>query len=103
MKSLRLKISLIVLAVMVVSFVSIAWISIRSAKHSLEEEMTKSLIESVHATADSIKAKNAREFKMIETLASLPSIRNPNVDLLEKTHTIYEAMYIFLIQMDLHG
>ena len=93
MKSLRLKISLIVLAVMVVSFVSIAWISIRSAKHSLEEEMTKSLIESVHATADSIKAKNAREFKMIETLASLPSIRNPNVDLLEKTHTIYEAMY----------
>ena len=93
MKSLRLKISLIVLAVMVLSFVSIGWIAIRSAKQSLEEEMTKALVQSVHAAADTIKAKNDREFKMIETLASLPNIRNPKVDLLEKTHTIYEAMY----------
>lgn len=93
MKSLRVKISLIVLVIMILSFVSIALISIRSAKTSLEEEMTKALVQSVHAAADTIKAKNDREFKMIETLASLPSIRNPNVDLLEKTHTIYEAMY----------
>lgn len=93
MKSLRLKISLIVLVIMILSFVSIALIAIKSAKTSLEEEMTKSLIQSVHAAADTIKAKNDREFKMIETLASLPSIRNPNIDLLEKTHTIYEAMF----------
>ena len=93
MKSIRIKISLIVLAVMVISFVSIGFIAIKSAKNSLEEEMTKALIESVHAAADTIKAKNDREFKMIETLASLPNIRNPKVDLLEKTHTIYEAMY----------
>ena len=88
MKSLRLKISLIVLAVMVLSFVSIGWIAIRSAKHSLEEEMTKALVQSVHAAADTIKAKNDREFKMIETLASLPNIRNPKVDLLEKAAQI---------------
>ena len=93
MKSIRIKISLIVLAVMILSFVSIGWIAIKSAKHSLEEEMTKALVQSVHAAADTIKAKNDREFKMIETLASLPNIRNPKVDLLEKTHTIYEAMY----------
>lgn len=93
MKSLRLKISLVVLATMVLSFVSIAFISIRSAKTSLEEEMTKALVETVHATAETIKAKNEREFKMIETLASLPSIRDVEVDLLEKTHIIYEAMY----------
>ena len=79
MKSLRLKISLIVLVIMILSFVSIALIAIKSAKTSLEEEMTKSLIQSVHAAADTIKAKNDREFKMIETLASLPSIRNPNI------------------------
>ena len=78
---------------MILSFVSIGWIAIKSAKHSLEEEMTKALVQSVHAAADTIKAKNDREFKMIETLASLPNIRNPKVDLLEKTHTIYEAMY----------
>lgn len=93
MKSLKLRISLIVLIIMVLSFVSIGWISIKSAKNSLEDEMTKALVQSVHAAADTIKAKNDREFKMIETLASLPSIRNPDVDLLEKTHTIYEAMY----------
>lgn len=93
MKSLRLRISLIVLVVMVLSFVSIAFISIHSAKISLEEEMTKSLVESVHAAAEAIRAKNEREFKMIETLASLSNIRNVDVDLLDKTHTIYEAMY----------
>ena len=93
MRSLRLKISLIVLTVMVVSFASITFISIRSAKNSLEKEMISALEETVHSTADTIKAKNEREFKMLETLASLPEIRNPKVDLLQKTHTIYEAMY----------
>ena len=93
MKSLKLKIGLIVLIIMILSFASIALISIRSAKHSLEEEMTNALIESVHATVDTIKAKNEREFKMLETLAALPEIRSSNIDLLEKTHTIYEAMY----------
>ena len=93
MRSLRLKISLIVLTVMVISFASITFISIRSAKNSLEKEMISALEETVHSTADTIKAKNEREFKMLETLASLPEIRNPKVDLLQKTHTIYEAMY----------
>ena len=93
MKSLRAKISLLVLIIMIISFFSIAFISIRSAKVSLEEEMTKSLVESVHAAVDTIKAKNDREFKMIETLAALPDIRNPDIDLLDKTHTIYKAMY----------
>ena len=42
---------------MILSFVSIGWIAIKSAKHSLEEEMTKALVQSVHAAADMIKAK----------------------------------------------
>ena len=59
MKSLRVKISLIVLVIMILSFVSIALISIKSAKNSLEDEMTKALVQSVHAAADTIKAKTA--------------------------------------------
>lgn len=94
MKSLRLRISLITLVVMIFSFVSIGFIAIRSARESLEEELTKALVQSVHATADSIKVSNDKEFKMLETLAALPEIRNPEISLLDKTHTIYGAMSI---------
>ena len=77
---------------MIVSFISIGFISINNAKSSLEKEMSKTIVESVHATADSIRASNDKEFKMLETLASLPEIRNPDINLLDKTHTIYGAM-----------
>ena len=92
MRSLRLRISLITLVVMIISFVSIGFIAIKSARESLEEELTKALVQSVHATAESIKASNEKEFKMLETLAALPEIRNPDISLLDKTHTIYGAM-----------
>lgn len=92
MKSLRAKISIVVCIAMIVSFTSIAFISIRSANRSLEKEMTKALVESVHATADAIDATNQKEFKMLETLAALPEIKNPEIDLLDKTHTIYAAL-----------
>ena len=92
MKSLALKISLISLVVMILSFICVGFISIKSAKTSLEKEMSKTIVESVHATADSIRASNEKEFKMLETLASLPEIRNPDISLLDKTHTIYGAM-----------
>ncbi len=92
MKSIRLKIGFITLLIMVIAFTSIGLISIITAKKSLETELIKALEESVSATADSIKASNDREFKMLETLAALPEIRDPNVSLLDKTHTIYGAM-----------
>ena len=72
MKSLTLKISLITLFVMILSFVCVGFISIKSAKASLEKELSKAIVESVHATADAIHASNEKEFKMIETLASIP-------------------------------
>ena len=94
MKSLGLRISLISLVVMTISFISVGLISIRSAKASLEKEMCKTIVESVHATADGIRASNEKEFKMLETLAALPEIRNPEISLLDKTHTIYGAMIL---------
>ncbi len=108
MKSIRLKIGLITLLIMVITFSSIGLIAIRTAKNSLETEMIKALAESVRATADAIKASNDREFKMLETLAALPEIRNPNISLLEKTHTIYGAMsldkdYIDVCILDTNG
>ena len=92
MKSLRLRISLITLILMVISFVSIAFIAITNAKKSLENEMTDAIAESVHATANSIQAMNDKEYKMLETLASLPEIKDPEVSLLQKCHTIFGAM-----------
>ena len=92
MKSLRIKIGLVILIIMVLSFASIAMISINTAKSSLEKEMTKALVESVHAASDSIKDFNDMEFKMIETFAYLPEIRNPEVDLLDKTHVIFDSI-----------
>ena len=108
MKSIRLKIGFITLLIMIISFSSIGLISIITAKKSLETEMIKALSESVSATADSIKASNDREFKMLETLAALPEIRNPDISLLEKTHTIYGAMsldkdYIDVCILDTNG
>ena len=94
MKSLSLRISLISLVVMIISFISIGVISISSAKSSLEDEMAKTIVESVHATADAIRASNEKEFKMLETLAALPEIRDPSISLLDKTHTIYGAMIL---------
>ena len=108
MKSLSLRISIISFVVMALSFAGIGIISINSAKSSLEKEMLKTIVESVHATADAIKASNEKEFKMLETLAALPEIRNPDISLLDKTHTIYGAMildddYIDVCILDKNG
>jgi len=77
---------------MVIAFASTALISIRSARLSLEKEMTRTLIDSVHSTSEAINASNSREFKMLETLAALPDIKDPEKDLLEKTRIIYSAL-----------
>ena len=109
MKSLRVRISFITLVIMVLSFASIAVIAINSAKSSLEKQMEKTLVETVHASADSIKDFNDMEFRMIETFATLPEIRDPDVDLLAKTHIIYGSMggtdsdYIDVCILDSHG
>ena len=92
MRSLRVRISFITLIIMVLSFASIAIIAINSAKSSLEKQMEKTLVETVHASADSIKDFNDMEFRMIETFATLPEIRDSSIDLLEKTHVIYGSM-----------
>ncbi|MBO7583519.1 MAG: HAMP domain-containing protein [Treponema sp.] len=94
MKSLSIKISLISFIIIIISSVSIGFTSIKSAKASLEKEMTKAIVESVHATAESIRASDEKEYKMLETLAALPEIRNPDISLLDKTHTIYGAMIL---------
>ena len=94
MKSLSIKISLISFFVLIVSFATVGLTSVKSAKASLEKEMTKAIVESVHSTADSIRASDEKEYKMLETLAALPEIRDPEISLLDKTHTIYGAMVL---------
>lgn len=92
MKSLRIRITVVSMLVVVVSNFVIGWVCINSSKSSMRSQLERSLTESVHATADSIRASNEKEFKMLETLAAIPEIKNPDVSLLEKAHIIYGAM-----------
>lgn len=92
MKSLRIRITIVSMLVVLVSNFVIGWVAITSSKNSLRSQLEQSLTESVHATADSIKASNEKEFKMLETLAAIPAIRDPELSLLEKAHIIYGAM-----------
>ncbi len=92
MNSLKVRITVAALAVIILSNLVIGLLSSNTSKKSLEKQMEKALAESVHATAESIQASNEKEFKMLETLAALPQIRDSEVSLLDKTHTIYGAM-----------
>ena len=108
MKSLRIRITVVSMLVVLVSNFVIGWVSINSSKKSLRSQLEQSLTESVHATADSIKASNEKEFKMLETLAAIPEIRDPEVSLLDKAHIIYGAMsldkdYIDVAILDTEG
>lgn len=108
MKSLRIRITVVSMLVVLVSNFIIGWVSITSSKNSLRSQQEQSLTESVYATAESIKASNEKEFKMLETLAAIPEIRDPEVSLLEKAHIIYGAMsldkdYIDVAILDTDG
>lgn len=92
MNSIKVRISVAALFVMILSNVVIGILSSNTSKKSLEKQMELALAESVHATAEAIFAKNEKEYKMLETLAALPQIRDPQISLLDKTHTIYGAM-----------
>lgn len=92
MHSLKSRIILTSLIVVVLSNFIIGFVSTNISRSSLEHQMEKALKENVHATAESIQASNEKEFKMLETLGSLPQIRDSEETLLEKTHTIYGAM-----------
>lgn len=92
MNSLKIKISVAALVVMILSNAVIGILSSSTSKKSLEKQMETALAESVHATAEAIYASNEKEFKMLETLASLPQVRDPSLSLLDKTHTIYATM-----------
>ena len=92
MKSLSFKICLIAFLIMTFSNVLVVTVALGRSKQSLERQMISALKESIDATADSLKASNDKEFKMLETLAAIPEIRNPELSLLDKTHIIYGAM-----------
>ena len=92
MKSLSFKICLIAFLIMTFSNVLVVTVALGRSKQSLERQMISALKESIDATADSLKASNDKEFKMLETLAAIPEIRNPELSLSDKTHIIYGAM-----------
>ncbi|MCQ2592240.1 MAG: methyl-accepting chemotaxis protein [Treponema sp.] len=92
MHSLKIRITLAALCILLLSNFVIGFFTTSKSKKSLELQMEKSISESVHSTAEAIYASNEKEYKMLETLSALPQIRDVNISLLDKTHTIYGAM-----------
>ena len=92
MKSLGFKICLVAFLILAFSNALVVTVAMGRSKQSLENQMVSALKESIDATADALKASNDKEYKMLETLAAIPEIRNPELSLLDKTHIIYGAM-----------
>ena len=111
MNSLKAKLfltSLATIAILVVSNSFIANFTVKTSGRLLESQIENSLMESVRSTAASIAASNEKEYKMLETLASLSEIRNSAVSLLEKTNLIYDAIsldkdYVDVVILDKDG
>jgi len=94
MKSLTVKICIVAIGAMLISNVFVARIALKNSIEILKSQMIESLEESVHAASEAMLASNEKEYKMLETLASLSAIRSTEVSLLEKAHIIYDAMIL---------
>ena len=92
MKSLGFKICLVAFLILAFSNALVVTVAMGRSKQSLENQMISALTESIDATADALYATNNKEFKMLETLAAIPQIRDTEYSLLDKTHIIYGAM-----------
>ena len=86
--SLRLKIVVSILAIIIVSNLFLVLFLYGKSKSELVSSILKSSGQSAHSTALEIGSINDMEYKMLSSLAGLPVIRDDNVDLKEKWNII---------------
>ena len=86
--SLRLKIVVSILAIIIVSNLFLVLFLYGKSKSELVSSILKSSGQSAHSTALEIGSINDLEYKMLSSLAGLPVIRDDNVDLKEKWNII---------------
>ncbi len=89
---LKAKINISIIAVLILACVLISSFSYKKSKTELTAAVYVSNKNLAHATSSDIYNLNDREFKMLESLANLSIIRDPNVDMKEKWNLVNSAI-----------
>ena len=84
MKSIKFKILLSFLLILVTAMFVNSFVTIKSANTQLKSSVIESLTNMAQATAGEIKEINSREYKMLQTFAELPDFKDENFDLKKK-------------------
>ncbi len=84
MKSIRTKLIVMIISTFIVSSGLMIWQAYVMSMNELKESVETGLATMAQETAAEIHNINDREVKMLESLAKLPMIRDPNVDLHDK-------------------
>ena len=89
--SLKTKIGLWMLGIIVLASVILVMLSYTVSKTELDKAVKEESLNLAHATASEIFSVNEREYKMLDGLANLSTIRDPDVDLHDKWRLINTA------------
>ncbi len=92
MLGLKTKINLTTVAILVLVSLSIVAVSWSRASSELSDAVETGTLDLAHAVASDISIVNTSEFKMLESLANLSVIRDPNVDMHDKWELVNSAV-----------
>ncbi len=88
---LKSKINVSLISVIVVASVTIIFFAYLKSRQELKASVDTGNLSLAHATASDIYVINARQFKMLESLANLSVVRDPEVDMYEKWKLVNSA------------
>jgi len=92
MKSLKVKILITILAVIILSNLAITNIAYTISKAKLLKAGETDLVHVTESVSAQIADVNRQEFKMLKSLAALPQVSNPDTPLAEKYQTVKPVM-----------
>ena len=106
--SLRVRIIVTVLLVTVISNVFISFVVKNQSSKALQDMMYLDLQHNISAVAKDMSLNNQVHLKLLQTLASNPQIKDPELSLIEKTKIVHQAVindkaYIDISIIDMEG
>lgn len=106
--SLKVKLSVSILTIIIVSNLFLVTFLYKKSRAELINSIQKNNTQFTYSTAIEIQNINDKEYKMLSSLANIPSIRDPDVDLKEKWNMINAVIkddksYIGMAIYDEHG
>ncbi|MDD7699351.1 MAG: hypothetical protein PUJ61_08360, partial [Spirochaetia bacterium] len=106
--SLKVKLSVSILTIIIVSNLFLVTFLYKKSRAELINSIQKNNTQFTYSTAIEIQNINDKEYKMLSSLANIPLIRDPDVDLKEKWNMINAVVkddksYIGMAIYDEHG